>query len=436
MSDFALQDAMSRMNQRFLYLGIDFGTSGCRACVIDEQGRIEACASSSLPTSQRGAERSEQHPDDWWQALMRVCRELSGRLDTRRIRRLGLDATSATLLATDRRGNPLAPALMYDDRRSLNEARRIAATAPVQSAAHGAASSLAKRLWLQGRWPDALFMHQADWIIARLTGRFGITDENNALKMGYDPVNRRWPDWLQELGIAPASLPRVLVPGEAVAGLAKEAAGALHLPAGITVTAATTDSTAAFIATGARRPGDAVTSLGSTLVMKILSDRPLFAPEYGVYSHRLGERWLVGGASNSGGRVLLQHFPRERLEEMSARLRPDRPTCLEYYPLPGTGERFPLSDPHLRPKMTPRPRDDLRFFQALLEGMARIEARAYGLLHELGAPPVRTVRSVGGGAANAAWRRIRERILKVPVTLPAHGEAAYGAALLARDGEP
>src|SRR3546814_10877972 len=89
------------------------------------------------------------------------------------------------------------------------------------------------------------------------------------------------------------------------------------------ISVGTTDGVAAFVATQASGIGDAVTSLGSTLTLKILSDRPIFAPAMGVYSHRLGERWLAGGASNSGGAALLAHFSAAEIAELSAALRPD-----------------------------------------------------------------------------------------------------------------
>ena len=76
------------------------------------------------------------------------------------------------------------------------------------------------------------------------------------------------------------------------------------------VHAGTTDGCASFLATGARRAGEAVTALGSTLVIKLLSDKPIFAPDYGIYSHRIGETWLLGGASNTGGKVIEHLFPR------------------------------------------------------------------------------------------------------------------------------
>ena len=146
------------------------------------------------------------------------------------------------------------------------------------------------------------------------------------------------------------------------------------------ICAGTTDGVASFIATRAAAPGDAVTSLGTTLVLKLLSDKPIFAPGQGVYSHRLGDRWLAGGASNTGGAALLAHFSAERMAALTPQLDPARPTGLDYYPLPKPGERFPISDPQLPPRVTPRPADDVQFFQGLLEGIAAVEALAYQAL--------------------------------------------------------
>ena len=120
------------------------------------------------------------------------------------------------------------------------------------------------------------------------------------------------------------------------------------------------------------------------------------------------------------------------MQALTAELRPDRPTGLDYYPLPAPGERFPIADPGLEPRVAPRPEDDAAFFQGLLEGIAAIEARAYRTLESLGAPTLRSVRTVGKGAGNEAWTAIRARCLGVPLVAPASQEAAYGAALLAR----
>jgi hypothetical protein len=326
---------------------------------------------------------------------------------------------------------------MYNDARATAEARRIAGVAPAESGAHGASSGLAKLLWLDGAGQTrgaAHALHQSDWIAGMLTGRFGLSDYNNALKLGYDPLNMRWPGWLGRLGIAPELLPEVMAPGAALGAIHPRTAAALGLPTDLQIVAGTTDGVAAFIAAGAEHTGDGVTSLGSTLVIKLLSDRPVFSPRHGVYSHRLGARWLAGGASNAGGAALLQHFSEAEMQALTPRLLPDQPTGLDYYPLPAVGERFPVCDPQLPPRLAPVPPDRPRFFQGMLEGIARIEAEGYRLLQDLGGPSLCRVYTSGGGAANPAWTRIRAAALGVPVELALSPQPAYGAALLAARG--
>ena len=180
--------------------------------------------------------------------------------------------------------------------------------------------------------------------------------------------------------------------------------------------------------------GEAVTSLGSTLAIKLLSRTRVDDARFGVYSHRLGAAWLVGGASNVGGAVLRHHFTDTQLRLLTEHMDPSRPTGLDYYPLPSPGERFPVNDPHLQPRLEPRPPDDALFLQGLLEGVARVEAQAYRLLAEMGASPVTEVVTAGGGARNSVWTAIRQRELGVPVRRSPHSEASYGAALLALQG--
>jgi len=252
------------------------------------------------------------------------------------------------------------------------------------------------------------------------------------LKMGYDPLERAWPEWMSRLQLAPGQLPTVVAPGTVIGRINAGLAGRWGWPPGVEVVAGTTDSTAGFIATGASAAGHAVTALGSTLVLKVLSDQPVFAARYGVYSHRLGERWLVGGASNAGGSVLRRFFTAQQIDKYSRLMQPHTPTGLDYYPLPAPGERFPVCDPALQPRLTPRPASDVEFLQGLLEGLGRIEQRGYERLAALGAPYPERVISVGGGAGNVPWTTIRRQMLGVPVAAARHQEAAYGAALLAR----
>jgi len=187
----------------------------------------------------------------------------------------------------------------------------------------------------------------------------------------------------------------------------------------------------AGLTTGATQTGTGVTSLGSTLVIKVLSNQPVFDASHGIYSHRLGNHWLAGGASNTGGAILKQLFTHCDIHRYSRLLAPDHPTDLDYYPLPAPGERFPIADPALLPQLTPRPSSDRVFFQGILEGLARIEAEGYRLLHACGAPVLEQVLTVGGGAYNTRWETLRMMKLGVPVSRAPHSEAAFGAARLA-----
>ncbi|KHN25419.1 hypothetical protein glysoja_010336 [Glycine soja] len=146
--------------------------------------------------------------------------------------------------------------------------------------------------------------------------------------VGYDPEVDSYPSWLVSQPYYHL-LPSVVAPGTPISS-------------------GTTDSIAAFLAARATQPGKAVTSLGSTLAIKLLGNTRIEDSRFGVYSHRLDDKWLVGGASN-------------------------------------TGEGFPVADPDLAPRLLPRPENDVECLHGILESIARIEAKAYGLLKELGA---------------------------------------------------
>lgn len=401
---------------------------------IDSDGRLQAQASTAMPEPHRDNGKAEQTAAVWWQAVRETIKTLLTDIPAGSIKALAVDGTSGTLLLADELGAPLGPALMYNDARSQAEAKRIAAIAPQESAAHGSTSALAKLLHLNPGTEACYALHQADWIVGKLTGSWGISDENNCLKLGFDAMHKCWPDWLDKLDFERRLLPKVQLPGTAIGPVKEEIAVELGLTTDTLVVAGTTDSTAAFIATGASHVGEAVTSLGSTLVMKVIADHPIFSPQHGVYSQPLGDLWLVGGGSNSGGAVLLHYFSKQQLAEMTAKLKPELPTGLDYYPLINPGERFPVCDSSLKPRLSPRPDNEVTFFQAMLEGMARIEQQAYQLLAELGAPYPVNIRSAGGGSQNPAWTTIRQNMLGLPLIDAQQQEAAFGSALLARKG--
>jgi sugar (pentulose or hexulose) kinase len=257
-------------------------------------------------------------------------------------------------------------------------------------------------------------------------------EEGNNLRLGWDLQQQRWKGAIGQQPWAPA-LPEIAASGSVLGQLAPATAPALGLPASCLVMAGSTDANAGVLAADPG-PGDGITVLGTTLVLKQWAPAPIDGP--GVSSHRLAGRWLVGGAANAGAGVLRQFFGDCQLAELSRQIDPRQPSGLELRPLPGRGERFPIDDPMLEPVLEPRPVSDVRFLQGLLEGLARHEAAGWARLRELGAPPVHRVISLGGGARNPQWRAIRERLLGVPVLNRPRLSAALGMAKLAATALP
>jgi len=407
-------------------LGIDIGTSGARAAVVDAQG--DQIAFASAPFQSPDELRS---PAAWWSRVREAVDAVARKIDLGTVRGVAVDGTSGTVLAVDAANAPTGAVLMYNepcpDRAIVD---RIANVAPAGSIAVGENSGLARAIHLSRASGVDGVMHQADWILMNLGCPGRASDENNALKTGFDLVTGSWPGWLEVAGMDVSKLPTVYRTGERISSI-----GGYLLAAGLPKTAwfhaGTTDGCASFLATGASQVGDAVTALGSTIVLKLASDIPINAPEYGVYSHRVGDFWLVGGASNSGGNVVRALIGDERLEELTLKIDPDRRLELDFYPLLRPGERFPINDPHYLPRLEPRPTDDGVFFQAILEGMTEIERLGYQRLRELGSPVLASLRTVGGGARNPVWSKMRAKAIGLP-SLPAKSlEAAAGTASLA-----
>jgi sugar (pentulose or hexulose) kinase len=404
-------------------IGIDIGTSGVRSVAVDSEGRPVAASESAFKTA-----GDTRMPAAWWTGVENCLNELSKKCGLGDVEGLAVDGTSGTLVALDAGNALLGAASLYNDICDDPEiVAAIAAVAPATSPALGATTALGRAIQLSRRSGVHRIVHQSDWIAMRLGHGDAISDENNALKTGYDLATESWPDWLESAGMNRGLLPRVVRAGTAIGRIGK-AGSALGLAENTQLHAGTTDGCAAFLATGAHQIGDAVTSLGSTLVVKIASDRPINAPQFGIYSHRVGNLWLAGGASNTGGAVIRSLFGDAQLDDLTRRIDPDRPTGLEYYPLLKPGERFPINDPNYAPRLEPRPADDAVFFQGVLEGIAAIEELGYHQLITLGAPQLRSVRTVGGGARSLPWREIRQRKLGVPFLDSLSEDAAAGAA--------
>ena len=429
-------------------IGVDLGTQGVRAVAVTPEGTPLAWAREDLPPPASGLPSGwhEQDPEDWWRVVTACLGHVISALPLGTAAAgVAVDSTSGTVLPLDGQGHPLRTALMYNDGRSraLVPAVREAGTAVERrlGLVFDASFALPKIVWLAREQPEVFartrhFVHAADFIVGRLTGDYGVSDQSNALKTGYDLIEGRWPSFIERgLGVPLAKLPRVVASGARIGHVHAQGAAATRLPEGTPVLAGATDGTAAQIASGAVDPGAWNSSLGTTLVIKGITEFLLIDPEGRIYSHRHPEGWwMPGGASNTGTEWIAQEFPGEDLAELDSRAADRLPTRIVRYPLVRRGERFPFRRPEAEGFTLGTPADRIDAFAAGLEGVALLERLAYETLKEIGAAVGDRVHATGGGARSNIWLRVRASVLGRTLLRPAISETAMGAALLAASG--
>ena len=438
-------------------LGIDIGTTGVRCLVVDDTGDIVARGSAPLAGPKIVGPRHEQEAELWWactiEALKSAGRNLTvngGRPEN--ILALCVDATSGTVVPVDKDLNPLRDGLMYNDARAGKEAKRLNMaghkTLRYLGYRFNASFSLAKILWLMENEPAVMektykVLHQSDFITARLSDapkRYGecLSDWSNALKSGYDILAHCWPDYISEIGIDTAKLPEVKKTGQSLGTISGSAAKAFDLDPACLIVAGMTDGTAGCVASGANKIGDMNTTLGTTIVWKMIASGLVCDPGGRLYSHRHpGGGFLPGGAGNSGGKGLASFFqggPKdlgEHLARLAGGISPGPPTGTITYPLASPGERFPFVDSNFAPFTSVSKADEILLYRSCLEGVACIERWGYEVGAGLGAECSGEVWTTGKGADIDPWLQIRADILDRPVCRAVHPESAYGAALVA-----
>ena len=428
-------------------IGVDLGTQGARAIAVDRTGVQVASAREALPSAAVVAaapgEGHEQNPEHWWRAVSACLRGLTGSLTPgSSVSGVAVDSTSGTILPVNDDGEPLGPALMYNDARARDLVPKVREAGADVEARLGfifdASFALPKILWLARERPAVFararrFVHAADFIVGRLTGDYGMSDWSNALKTGYDLLEGRWPAFIQrDLGIPLEKLPRVAAPGTLIGRVHAQGAASTGLPEGTPVLAGATDGTAAQIASGAVGPGAWNSTLGTTLVIKGITKGLVIDPAGRIYSHRHPEGWwMPGGASNTGAEWVEREFPGADLQDLGARAAGRVPSSIVRYPLVRRGERFPFRNPDAEGFALGSPSDSLDAFAAGLEGVALLERLAYETLIEMGAPVGELIHVTGGASRSDVWLRIRASALGRTLLRPVISETAMGAALLA-----
>ena len=400
----------------YLVLGIDFGTTGVRIAIIN--AKKEILYTSSMPYS-TGLEMWE----DWIFCLKKLIQEVPKDLKEKLLS-CSIAGTSGTLLACRKNGEAIGKALPYF--LSYSEYKNEIDNLFLKECAGSSISgSVARALRLIAEYGNEIILrHQADWLSGWLLNNWEFGEEGNNIRMGWEITNNSWPEKFENLNWLKC-LPKILTSGQTMGRICKNKANELNLPKNLKVIAGTTDSNAGVLATFPKK-NDGITILGSTIVIKKFVDKPLTGK--GISNHKILGNWLSGGASNAGGAILLDFFNLEYIKELSKQINPYKSTGIDLLPLSKKGDRFPIDDPNLKPKLGPRPVSDSLYLHALLEGLAKIEARGWQKLHELGADLPRQIITIGGGAKNITWKKIREKEIGIPIKIcnrpPAAGVAS------------
>lgn len=455
------------MKEHLGLLGLDIGTSGCKALLVDPQGIVLASASEEYPLLTPRPGWAEQEPEQWWEASIGVLRQLSARSEALGVKPVALGLTGqmhgSVFLNAD--GKPIRPALLWNDARTAVECQEMEERVGLQQLREIAGNpaltgfQAPKILWLRNHEPDAYRqVHQVllpkDFIRYRLTRGFATDASDAAGTLLLDLAKRDWSaEILGALEIPHDWLPEVYEGPDVTGHLSTKAAQLTGLPQGLPVIAGGGDNAAAAVGSGVVAEGTASVSVGTSGVIFAYSDQLKIDLNGALHAfcHAVpGKYHLMGVVLSAGGSLrwyrdtlAAEEFaaarqsgrdPYELLMDQAAQVPPGA-EGLFFLPYLA-GERTPHMDPHARGAwvgLSLAHRKE-HLVRALLEGVAFALKDSLVRTKALGVQP-EALRTVGGGVRSQLWRQIIAAVLGTPLQgLEVEEGPSFGAALLAGVG--
>jgi len=421
-------------------IGLDVGTSGIRALAVTARGVVLAEGEAGITDNRAQGSIHEQEALEWWRAVCQTLRRVVDKLREEAASTstvgIAVTSTSGSLVLADSTGFPVRPAILYDDGRGASIAEDLNRSLSRDEAHFNSSFSLIKAAWVRqdepAVWERARrLLHPADWLAGKLTGQFDTTDYSNALKLGYDPEVGGWSKAVSLLEVSPQSLPRVVRPGTQVGTVSSQAGAETGLEPGTRVVAGATDGMASLIASGASEPSHANTTLGTTIVWKVLSrNKPRLT--LGMYCHRHpADLWAPGAASNTGPGSLRCEEPNVKASEMDRVAADHLPSSTVCYLLRSKGERYPFLNSAAETFAEGKPASPAEWYAAQLQSLAFVERWGYERLEECGVAVGDTVFSTGSAAASPVFSQLRANVLTRAVARCQYPTSAFGAAILA-----
>ncbi|HVH69223.1 MAG TPA: xylulokinase [Gemmatimonadales bacterium] len=445
---------------RDLFLGLDVGTSGVKAILVNPSGAVEANATSPLTLETPRPGWAEQDPEAWWEASRAAIRGALTQRPGARVVAIGISGQMHSSVFLDRAGTVIRPALLWSDGRTTAECREIEERAGGESrlrdwvcnpALEG--FTLPKVLWLRNHEPAAFarlakVLLAKDFVRFRLTGTVATEPSDASGTLMFDPAHVCWSrEMVRAVGLAPSLLPDVGGSHEVLGQVTERAAALTGLLPGTPVVGGGADNACGAAGVGAITPGEAVSSWGTSGTVLAPTAQPRVDPGLRAHTfcHVAAGVWYVMGVVLSAGGAFawyrdqvardLGEADRDgRLTEeaVAVPIGADGVTFLPYL----QGERTPHRDAALRGAFVGLSLAHSRahLTRAVLEGVCFALRDSVTILHELGLAPSYLLLT-GGGARNPLIRQLQADIFGLPVTTVNREEGpAYGAALLAAAG--
>jgi len=447
------------MSARQLFTGVDVGTSGVKAVLIDSHGEVIAEAEASYPLATPRPGWTEQDPEDWWrrsaEVLGGICgkaRELGGE-----VAGVGLTGQMHSSVFLDAADRVIRPALLWNDTRTAAECREIERRAGGVERLVGLTANLAlegftapKLLWLRNHEPEhyARLEHlllAKDYLRFRLTGERATEVSDASGTLLFDVAARDWSrEMLEALELDPSLLPRCHESPEVSGRLTAEAAAATGLAEGTPVVGGGGDQAAGAVGNGVVRPGQLCLALGTSGVAfaPLAEHKPEPEGRLHTFCHAVPGRWHAMGVMLSAAGAFQWFHDRlgagadfQTLDREAAEI-PAGAGGVMFLPYL-VGERTPHNDPHARGVLTGLSlgTDRGALARAVLEGVAYGLRDCLELIRASGATNEDRALISGGGARSDLWCQIVADVLGIAVArLHETPGPAYGAALLAAVG--
>jgi len=445
------------------FLGIDVGTGGTRALVIDDGGRVIASATEEhRPFASPQIGWAEQDPGDWWRACgLAVRKALSqGNLRGDQIVCVGLSGQMHGAVLLDEQANAIRPALIWCDVRTEKQSQDLTAQIGgerlIQLTSNPALANftLTKCLWVRENEPEnwhrvRSLLLPKDYVRFQLTGERAtdVADASGTLLL--DVAHRRWSkEMLGLVQMDESLLPKLYESPEVCGRISTVGAAATGLNTGTPVVAGAGDQAAGSIGMGVVSPGAVSATIGTSGVVLAATDSPALDPggRLHTFCHGVPGRWIVMGVTQAAG-LSLRWFKDQFGIQTDGQVESYEALITEATKAPSgcdgllwapylMGERTPHLDPKARAALVGLTASHARahVIRSILEGVAFSLRDTFTIFKEIGVP-VKTIRLGGGGARSALWRQIQADVYGRPVeTVAAEEGAAYGAAILAGVG--